>query len=526
MKKTITGLLVVLACTGARAGGEVYLDGINYRIVQTGTERIRNAFRQYIDVPVYGAEVIERGNGRLYQGDLTVPDQITYDGADYPVTRLGARAFADCPKLRTVTLPDGITAVGDRAFMNDTSLTRVNVPEGVEYLPTGFFDGCTKLSDVTLPSTLVEIGEQVFENCSSLATLEMPAALSVLRPRAFEFATGLTYIDLPRGVRLIPDRAFHGCRALTNVTLRGDVLSIGEEAFSDCVNLQAAPLPASVTDIGMWAFASCTSLARAELPPGLTYLAQFAFYGCQGLTSVNLGKIRGIGRGCFQNCSQLRTIEGKMDYDSVYYLGPHPWPWEAGFNANKGLEAGDAPEPGYVATDAFRGCTALETVTLPADIESVGAHAFADCPNLKSLTLAGPLNTVNANAFEGSDNLTQVTLLSSVADAESLAQRLDDLALLLPDNASITPMLAGTNPQTLLQASNDDNASNGNGDASNGSGGDVSKAADGHAALKPATTTGSDAADSDNRRYDLTGRQLNDNATGLFIQGRKLRRVK
>ena len=58
-----------------------------------------------------------------YQGNVTIPKEVTYNGKTYNVTSIGYRAFYDCIGLTSVTIPEGVTSIGSSAFMFCSGLT-------------------------------------------------------------------------------------------------------------------------------------------------------------------------------------------------------------------------------------------------------------------------------------------------------------------------------------------------------------------------------------------------------------------
>ena len=66
-----------------------------------------------------------------------------------------------------------------------------------------------------------------------------------------------------------------------------------------------------------------------------------------------------------------------------------------------------------VGGGAFRGCTALRSVSLPPTVESVGDGAFSGCSSLASLTLPEGLRRLGSNAFTGCP-LESVTVPASL----------------------------------------------------------------------------------------------------------------
>lgn len=72
----------------------------------------------------------------------------------YPVTSIGASAFAYNVNLETVTLPDSIISIG-----------------------TGAFGGCINLKTVNLGNSIVSIGMNAFVYCTSLASVTIPKSV-------------------------------------------------------------------------------------------------------------------------------------------------------------------------------------------------------------------------------------------------------------------------------------------------------------------------------------------------------------
>ena len=63
---------------------------------------------------------------------------ITFDG---PVTEIGSRAFDECSRLETITLPSGVTSIGDSAFSGCNSLASISIPSGVTSIGDSAFSG-------------------------------------------------------------------------------------------------------------------------------------------------------------------------------------------------------------------------------------------------------------------------------------------------------------------------------------------------------------------------------------------------
>ena len=77
---------------------------------------------------------------------------------------------------------------------------------------------------------------------------------------------------------------------------------------------------------------------------------------------------------------------------------------------------------------AFRNCSSLKTIALPASLTSIGEYAFEDCSSMTSVALPAGLTSLGVGAFYGCDSLTSIWLPDGLT-WEGLKE-LDDKALL------------------------------------------------------------------------------------------------
>ena len=72
-----------------------------------------------------------------------------------------------------------------------------------------------------------------------------------------------------------------------------------------------------------------------------------------------------------------------------------------------------------IGSYAFKGCSGLTSLTLPAGITSIGDEAFYDCSGLTSLTLPAGITSIGDEAFRECSVLTSLTLpagITSIGD--------------------------------------------------------------------------------------------------------------
>lgn len=170
-------------------------------------------------------------HGNPCVGNLAIPPSVKHKSTEYPVTSIGALAFATCKKLTSVVLPNTVTTIGRLAFFNCSDLSGpLTIPESVTNIHSGAFSNCSGLTSVTFPNTVITIDDFAFEECSSLTSI---TALSPIPPRlgtgVFDGVSDTIPVRVPR-------------EAVT--AYRAD---IGWRHFS---NIQAARCPAVVTAEG------------------------------------------------------------------------------------------------------------------------------------------------------------------------------------------------------------------------------------------------------------------------------------
>ena len=204
---------------------------IYYNYINDGTE-LEVTFRG--DSPYYYTNE--------YQGNVVIPEEVTFMNRTRKVTSIGVCAFFRCSGLTSVTIPNSVTSIGNDAFY-----------------------GCSGLTSVTIPNSVTSIGEYAFYECY-----------------------GLTSVTIGTSVTSIGDYAFCYCSGLTSVTIGNSVTSIGEYAFCNCSGLTSVTIPNSVTSIGGYAFQYCSKLTSVTIGSGVTSIGYAAFSGADIPTVISL----------------------------------------------------------------------------------------------------------------------------------------------------------------------------------------------------------------------------------------------
>lgn len=99
-----------------------------------------------------------------YEGDVVIPQMVSYNGNEFSVTSLDDRCFFNCSSLTSITLPKGITSVGNMCFYGCSSLTSITIPDGTTFLGERCFEGCKSLTSISFPSSLSVLYNNIFAN--------------------------------------------------------------------------------------------------------------------------------------------------------------------------------------------------------------------------------------------------------------------------------------------------------------------------------------------------------------------------
>lgn len=175
-----------------------------------------------------------------YNGDITIPANVIYEGKIYEVTSIGMAAFEACADLLSVKLPNTIRSFEANAFYKCTSLTSINIP-----------------------SSIVSIGDRALQACAC-ASIDLPEGLESLGYCAF-YGCSFEYITVPSTVTFFDDAVFANCSNLIEVDFLSAISEFPTELFQNCSNLKKVSIPSTVTSIEKDAFVGCGNIQKVLL---------------------------------------------------------------------------------------------------------------------------------------------------------------------------------------------------------------------------------------------------------------------
>lgn len=367
-------------------------------------------------------------------------------------TAMGNYAVAQCGKLTYAGLPQDLQTIGDYAFYNNKLLATADLPEGVTSIGQQAFYGCD-LREVYFPPALTDIKYYAFGDnnnlvrvtfvggCSITAlpsyafagddnlqeVLEVPSTVTTIGNAAFAYCKKLEQVTFAEGgskVKVLGNEALRDCNKLQSFPIGTELTTIGEYAFCNCYLLTEMHLPASVTSIGSQAFIHMTALESATLPASITKLPQSLFEDCSALANLTLqGSITSIGESCFERCSALTKLDANA-ISEVTTLGDYAFLNSGlttfpalskvtslgfcsfgGCNNLKELDLRHYAITSLPARTAMN-CAALETVWLPAGVQTLDYGVFEGCKSLTDIRNTSALQSIGDYAFSGCEALT------------------------------------------------------------------------------------------------------------------------
>ena len=158
-----------------------------------------------------------------------------------------------------------------------------------------------------------------------------------------------------------------GCSELTSISLPSTLEEIQKGGFADCSQLTQITLPESLKKIGGFAFQSCDNIKEITIPASVREIGQDAFTlsGIEKLVIKDLAAWCSVKKpGGFISSNKTKVFLNEEEI--------------------KDLVIPDGVT--IIEPNTFNGFKSIETVTVPADVDSIGNNAFLGCTNITKVT--------------------------------------------------------------------------------------------------------------------------------------------
>lgn len=389
-----------------------------------------------------------------FEGCVKVKNLIYAQGSN--VTTIGAAAFRGCTAINSVSISATTTKVGDYAYQGCSSISKVLFESSGADLEfgAGVFADCQKLRAIALPANVTSFDGSVFDGCDAITDIEvdannpalvavdgvlynkaltevmyfprakevdfsaLPATLTKIGAAAFQNNTKITKAVIPAGITEIGDKAFDNCINMTEVVFNTDTVAIGAYAFSHTPALTAIDLPANTTSIGDYAF-YLSAIQAIEIPASTTAIGNYAFANTTIAEVTIPAKVATVGEGAFSACKALTAVTF-LDGANVDLVLGSMFATETAVGVFDGCSALKtvtlSKNVQTIGTNTFKGLSALETVTIPngSKLEIIGDYAFSGT-SITAINLPEGLTTINKFAFSNANQLAAVVIPSTVS---------------------------------------------------------------------------------------------------------------
>jgi len=212
------------------------------------------------------------------------------------------------------------------------------------------------------------------------------------------------YKAIPRVLAYEPEGNF------TTAAVDEDTVAVtGYTGTNTEINIPRTIDGKTVVEIANNAFESKTTVTKVVVPSTVTEIGVAAFQSTPNLKEVRLSKnLNELSDEAFFN-SGLESIKIPAGVDSITDSCFENCPLLETVTFSKGLKT--------LGENAFKSCISLKTVVLPDGLESLGGSTFVGCINLESVTIPASCTTfVDDEIFKDCD-LTKLTIKGEAGSA-------------------------------------------------------------------------------------------------------------
>lgn len=351
------------------------------------------------------------------------------------------------PALTTVVFGGSVERIPDHAFSKCSALISIQIPDSIEYIGYKAFYGCKTLKEITIPKDIKSIGGLAFAGCNNLLTVNFNATHCTgvtkiengLHLSAFQSCSSIKTVNIGEDVEIIPDYMFNGCEGLEKINIPKKIRSIGGHTFDGCINLTnviynaekceiattvdergqtlsafsndaiiSLTLGNDIKEIPDYAFAYCSRLTNISLPANLERIGKYAFAGCSGIRKLTIPEnVKIIGGGAFDGCSNIKDINfNAISCQSMVQRN------DSGiipvFQNVPVVRITLGPKVESLPDYAFYGCYAVENISFNKAIKTIGHLAFAGIRAMNTITLPENLTSIGGGCFMDCENLSQI----------------------------------------------------------------------------------------------------------------------
>ena len=353
-------------------------------------------------------------------GDLAFAECYALERFDWPksLQTIGVSAFCYCRSLKSFKGATSVQTIGASAFCDCESLTEIELPKGVREIGPSAFAECG-FTSIKIPASVQVMGDAALA-VTPLKTIEVEPgnpAVKVVDGALFSKdgkslfrlppALKLKSYKIPDGVEIVERAALGGNETLESVEIPASVKTIERNAFYRNSSLTEIYIPSGVMSLDD-AFPLCDALERFEVDPnnpvyksengallskdGTTFYRVVAVERDPNAAPIVLEGNESLS----QKTKRDETSRSIPAYKNSVYVVPDGVVKlaEDAFNdvrrtRNAFTEIVLPQSLKEIRANAFQYCSRLETLRIPANVETIVYHnAFIGCDALKTFEIA------------------------------------------------------------------------------------------------------------------------------------------
>lgn len=250
---------------------------------------------------------------------------------------------------------------------------------------------------------VTQIDSYVFKENEWIVTVTIPDTVTYIGYESFRACENLSAIYGMKNVEFIERCAFQDCGNLRSVSLGNALKTISALAFKNCVKLNGCVFPSTLKELDRYCFEN-TGMTSVNIPASVE-LGDGVFYNCQNLLTVSANA--NIPGRAFAECPKLTTVSIGANVDISN---------EAFYNCSslKNVTITNGSAGITIGLEAFRYCSALAKISLPASVRYLGDRSFEGCTSLSQISLSNRLLGIGDGAFYGCASLVSVVVPNTV----------------------------------------------------------------------------------------------------------------
>lgn len=343
---------------------------------------------------------------------------------------IGTYAFAYLANMTTIKIPDSVTEIGAHAFRDCSLLTIYAVVASQPSTWNQYWNSsnCPVQWNSTNIGVYDDMLEYVYKDGGITIIKFLNVTNTVVIPNQIE------NIDVLR----IGENAFANASNITSVTLPSTLIEIGKNAFNGCTNLKHINIPNGVTTIGEYAFNNNTSALSLTIPESVVMIGNFAFASTSSLTNIYYNALsiqdrfsnNRIFAGSGVSYGATLRIGANVSRIPNYMFNPYnSSSYSQTFRASTIIFETNVADI-TIGTYAFSYNYALNSLTLPEGLTSIGDFAFYNCQALQNFTIPSTVSYLGTRFLEGTtvkniglqENNTYFTSLEGVIYTSDLTE--------------------------------------------------------------------------------------------------------